>query len=70
MTAWRFYPVSDIEQLCRCLCGQQEIAPLPFDPMLLLDGGNRFTEDLCEVRGQDLPNGHWRLPLPAGTTCC
>ena len=33
------YPVSDIEQLCRCLCGQQEIAPLPFDPMLLLDGG-------------------------------
>lgn len=46
------YPVSDIEQLCRCLCGQQEIAPLPFDPMLLLDGGNRFTEDLCEVRGQ------------------
>ena len=46
------YPVSDIEQLCRCLCGQQEIAPLPFDPMLLLDSGNRFTEDLCEVRGQ------------------
>ena len=44
------YPVSDIEQLCRCLCGQQEIAPLLFDPMLLLDSGNRFTEDLCEVR--------------------
>lgn len=46
------YPVSDIEQHLPLPLRSADIAPLPFDPMLLLDGGNRFTEDLCEVRGQ------------------
>ena len=34
------YPVEDIAELCACLQGEREIAPMPFDPMLLLAGGD------------------------------
>ena len=46
------YPVEDIAELCACLQGEREIAPMPFDPMLLLAGGNHFLEDMADVRGQ------------------
>ena len=46
------YPVEDIAELCACLQGEREIAPVPFDPMLLLAGGNHFLEDMADVRGQ------------------
>ncbi len=46
------YPVQDIQQLCACLQSEKAIQPVPFDPAMLLEGGNHFLEDLSDVRGQ------------------
>lgn len=46
------YPVEDVTQIADHLAGRRMIEPLPFDPMLLLEGGNSFESDLSDVRGQ------------------
>lgn len=64
------YPVEDIAELCACLQGEREIAPMPFDPMLLLAGGNHFLEDMADVRGQPFAKRALEIAAAGGTTCC
>lgn len=47
------YPVRDVIQLMQHLQSNESlIEPLPFDPMLILEGSNHFDADLKDVRGQ------------------
>lgn len=47
------YPVRDVIQLMQYLQSNESlIEPLPFDPMLILEGSNHFDADLKDVRGQ------------------
>lgn len=64
------YPVEDIAELCACLQGEREIAPMPFDPMLLLAGATTFWRTWPTCEDSPLPSAHWRLRRRAGTTCC
>lgn len=47
------YPVQNVIQLMQHLQSNESlIEPLPFDPMLILEGSNHFDADLKDVRGQ------------------